>query len=157
MYMRGDETSISTCAFTQKNAVSIEGKLTWEYVGFQEMCWQLWPLKEIEDFWGNDLPHYVLNWPIIVFNFKCLYKQVLYKYPQRDHIELVTQLTWTTNSLSNQKYYLSISVLLSCHVITGSGRPLASHTITIVEPSATSVSLGANIILGGTEIWTVIL
>ena len=33
MYMRGDETSISTCAFMQENAVSIEGKLTWEYVG----------------------------------------------------------------------------------------------------------------------------
>ena len=33
MYLRGDEASISTCAFTQENAVSIEGKLTWEYVG----------------------------------------------------------------------------------------------------------------------------
>ena len=33
MYLLGDEASMSTCAFMQENAVSIEGKLTWEYVG----------------------------------------------------------------------------------------------------------------------------
>ena len=108
MYLRGDETSISTCAFTQENAVSIEGKLTWEYVGLiliKLISRNVLAAKTFEGnraFWGNDLPHYVLNWPIIVFNFKCLYKQVLYKYPQKDHIELVTQLVRATSSLSTQ-------------------------------------------------------
>lgn len=46
---------------------------------------------------------------------------------------------------------LGIAVPLCFHEIEGRGVPSASQTMVILEPSATSVSDGSTIILGGTE------